>query len=71
MYKHRDIVDQALRYLDTDYIMIFVGARQSGKTTILRHLYTNLLRENKVAFFINLEEFIWPNFAGRPPNYCS
>ena len=67
MYKHRDIVDQALRYLDTDYIMIFVGARQSGKTTILRHLYTNLLRENKVAFFINLEDIDYLTVLNESP----
>ncbi len=67
MYKHRDIVDKAVEYLDSEYIMIFVGPRQSGKTTILRHMYNNLLKENKKAFFINLEDIDYLSLLNESP----
>jgi len=56
MYKKRDIVENALKYLDSEYILIFIGARQTGKTTILRYLHDKLKNEHWRTYFINLED---------------
>jgi len=56
MYIEREIVKNALKYLDSEYILIFIGARQTGKTMILRHLYEKLKNEHRRAYFINLED---------------
>lgn len=67
MYKNRDIVEKALKYLDSEYILIFTGARQSGKTTILRHLFETFKRDNKKSFFINLEDIDYLSLLNESP----
>jgi hypothetical protein len=52
----RDVTLVAEKYLDTDETMIFTGARQAGKTTILRQLEDKLKVDGHVPFFINLED---------------
>lgn len=52
----RDITIESKKYLDNDDILIFVGARQSGKTTILKQIQSGLVSEGQVCFFLNLED---------------
>jgi uncharacterized protein len=49
----REITKKIKENLDNDLMLIIVGARQTGKTTILKQLYTEEKEKNK--FFINLE----------------
>lgn len=50
----RGVTIKARKYLVSDEILIFVGARQVGKTTILHQLEDEI--KNKPYFFINLED---------------
>lgn len=52
----RDVTLQAEKYLERDEVLLFIGARQAGKTTILRQLEAGLKRENAPTFFLNLED---------------
>jgi hypothetical protein len=52
----RDITTQSKKYWDADEILIFIGARQSGKTTILKQIQTELTKENQPCFFLDLED---------------
>lgn len=54
----RDITLRAQKYLNSDEILLFVGARQAGKTTILKQLQDQirLQQANKVVYFLNLED---------------
>ena len=67
MYKNRDIVNDAVKYLDSEYILIFVGPRQSGKTTILRYLYNRLKKERQKVYFINLEDIDYLSLLNESP----
>ncbi len=49
-------MSRIIQYLESEYILILIGARQVGKTTILRYLFDKLKNENKKAYFINLED---------------
>lgn len=55
----RDITIKAFRYLDTEDILIFVGARQAGKTTILKQIQSK--SKGETSFFLNLED---PEYLG-------
>lgn len=44
------------KHLDTDEIIIFIGARQAGKTTILKQIQTELEGKGERAYFLNLED---------------
>jgi len=52
----REVALQAERYLDRDEALLFVGARQAGKTTILRQLETTVRKRGQPAVFLNLED---------------
>ncbi len=52
----RDITIKARGYLDDDDILLFVGARQAGKTTILKQLASYLEQKNEYVNFLNLED---------------
>ena len=52
----RDITKMAEKFLDNPDILLFVGARQAGKTTILRQI-EEILRQRKLpTSFLNLED---------------
>ncbi|HFC10598.1 MAG TPA: ATP-binding protein [Candidatus Kaiserbacteria bacterium] len=57
----RDVTVKALKYLDIESILIFVGARQSGKTTILKQIQSKLEASKETCFFLNLED---PEYLG-------
>lgn len=48
----RDITNKSFKYLDGDEILIFLGARQSGKTTILKQIQDVLKKEGKNLLFL-------------------
>lgn len=52
----RNITIKAYDYLYKDEIMLFIGARQAGKTTILKQLQNFLLSKNENTYFLNLED---------------
>lgn len=52
----RDVTIRAKDYLAEDRILIFVGARQAGKTTILRQLQKFLEEKENLVYFLNLED---------------
>lgn len=52
----RDVTIRAKNYIETDEILLFIGARQAGKTTILKQLQAHLEKEGKSIYFLNLED---------------
>ncbi|MEW6408463.1 MAG: ATP-binding protein [Patescibacteria group bacterium] len=52
----RDITFSAQKYLATDEILLFIGARQAGKTTILKQLEKHLKEQSETVYFLNLED---------------
>lgn len=52
----RSITTEAEKLLEKPELMLFIGARQSGKTTILKQLQEILNARNKVTYFLNLED---------------
>lgn len=63
----RDITIKAQKYLENPEILLFVGARQSGKTTILKQLKDSLEMENKKVYYINLEDLEYLDLLNKSP----
>ncbi|MEI6729486.1 MAG: ATP-binding protein [bacterium] len=55
IYK-RKIVEQILPFLDTDNILVLHGARQVGKSSILKYLQSELTSKNKPNHYLDLED---------------
>ena len=52
-----------------DLILVIVGARQTGKTTILRQLYKDCLLHGETAHFINLERLDYVALLNQAPEH--
>ena len=52
----RDITKEIEKYIKKDEILLLIGARQSGKTTILHQLKDIIEMQNDIQYFINLED---------------
>jgi uncharacterized protein len=52
----RTAIDEIVRYLDTDDIIVVHGARQVGKTTILMYIKSELESRNEKVFYVDLED---------------
>lgn len=52
----REITTKAQKELNSPEIFLFIGARQSGKTTILKQLQSYLKEKKKITYFLNLED---------------
>ena len=52
----RDITTETEKYLETDEMLIFVGARQAGKTTILKQIQGELEVSGSLCYFLNLDD---------------
>ncbi len=52
----RDLINVLEQNLEKDEINIVIGARQTGKTTVIRQLEKMLKSLNKQTFFLNLED---------------
>ena len=55
VYK-RSVIDEIIRFLSTDDIVVIHGARQVGKTSILMYLQDHLLSEKEQVLYIDLED---------------
>ena len=53
---HRDILDRIRGYLDTPDAIVIHGARQVGKTCLMKLIMEELHAEDKDTYFIDLEE---------------
>jgi len=53
----RKVLQKINKWLDSKKILILSGARQVGKTTILKELEQKLKAENKNCIYLNLESF--------------
>jgi len=53
---YREIVKKLNNWLDRDEIIVVLGARQVGKSSLLRYLQGNLDKEGKQTFFLDLED---------------
>ena len=52
----RNIIDELLKYINTEDILVLHGARQVGKTSILYYLKNILDEKNKQNYYIDLED---------------
>lgn len=50
-----------------DLVLVVVGARQTGKTTLLRQLYRESIQRGEIAHFINLERLDYLSLLNRSP----
>jgi len=55
-FLYRDIIKKIDKWLERDEIIVILGARQVGKTSILRLLQTELKSAGKETYFIDLED---------------
>ena len=67
MIYERDINRMIRANLANDYVCIIVGARQTGKTTILRMLFAEAKETGRPAFFINLENLEFLSLFNQSP----
>lgn len=63
----RDVAIKARKYLKNDDILLFIGPRQAGKTTILRQIEDILKKDNAVVYFLNLEDVEYLELLNRTP----
>ena len=56
MIFNRNILELARKYLYSEETLIFTGARQVGKTVILKTLKSDLEKREKKHIFFNLED---------------
>jgi len=63
----RDVTIQAQKYVQNDEILLFIGARQAGKTTILNQFKSFLENQNKKVYFLNLEDVEYLELLNQSP----
>jgi len=54
--KHRSLFKTLWNHLSKKQITLLVGARQTGKTTLMQQMLSKLKMEGKLTFFISLED---------------
>lgn len=57
----RDVTLEAKKHLDKEEILLFIGARQAGKTTVLKQLKALIEEKGGQTHFLNLED---PDYLG-------
>lgn len=63
----RGITTKSKKYWYMDEILLFVGARQAGKTTILKQIQAELQGEGYPCFFLNLEDPLYLTLLNEHP----
>lgn len=63
----RDLTLKIQKYLDRDEILLIIGARQSGKTTLLHQIEDILKEQNQTSYFLNLEDPDYLSLLNRSP----
>jgi predicted AAA+ superfamily ATPase len=56
MLVNRHIYKEIVRWIDSDLVLILKGARQVGKTTLMRQLQANLDEQNKKTLFLSADD---------------
>jgi hypothetical protein len=52
----RDLTIKIKNYLTKDQVLLIVGPRQAGKTTVLHQIENFLKKKNDICYFLNLED---------------
>jgi uncharacterized protein len=69
MFKYRDLLTDIENHLYKKEYTIITGARQVGKTTILKYLYNKFLEQNEDAYYLSFEDpEILENINTHPEN---
>lgn len=63
----RNITLSALKYLNNEEILLFTGARQAGKTTVLKQLRDRLEKSDSRTYFFNLEDPEYRDLLNKSP----
>jgi len=66
MYVERNIESDILKNIKNDYILLILGARQTGKTTILKRIFKDL-EDQYICSFINLENIEYKRLLNEHP----
>ena len=67
MFIERDIIPNLKNKLEKEEILLIIGPRQSGKTTVMRNLANSLKQHGKTSFFLNLEDKEYLNWLNQSP----
>lgn len=67
MYIARKIETHLSRNLERDEIIVLVGARQSGKTTLLKKINSELEKREEITFFFSLENIRYLQMLNENP----
>ena len=57
MLKNREVFGELLKQKDSRKISLLIGARQVGKTTLLKQLYEKICSNEKKKYFLDLDVF--------------
>lgn len=63
----RDLTLKIKKYLDKEEILLIIGPRQSGKTTVLHQIEDILEKQNKINYFLNLEDADYLSLLNKSP----
>lgn len=63
----REITIKSEKYWKTDEVLIFVGPRQAGKTTILKQIKNSLDGRGEACFFLDLEDLEYLKLLNQSP----
>ncbi len=63
----RDLTLKLKKQLQSDEILLLVGARQAGKTTILHQIENILKKKNQDCYFLNLEDPEYLSLLNKSP----
>lgn len=63
----RNVTINAKNRLKSDEILLFIGPRQAGKTTILKQLQSYLQENNEKVYFLNLEDPDYLHLLNKSP----
>ncbi|MFA5460315.1 MAG: ATP-binding protein [Candidatus Paceibacterota bacterium] len=63
----RDLTNKAKDYLAKDDILLIIGPRQAGKTTVLHQIESFLKKRNDVCYFLNLEDPDYLSLLNKSP----
>lgn len=67
MYKKRDLFTNLSQHLYAEAYSIIIGARQTGKTTILKQLRDKLNKNNETTYYISFEDISILNSINKHP----
>ncbi len=67
MYYKRDIQKKIEKQIYSDLILLVIGARQTGKTSLLKFYYNKLKSDGHKSYFFNLEDFDYLDLFNKSP----